>query len=196
METLWLGAVAYDPKAVTIWESIREVFRAAKVPFEFALLSSYEALVEALLEDRIEVAWATPTAYLQIQRRAAGRALALGMRDVDVGMRSQLVVRRGSPLESISALRRRRIAFGSRDSAQAAILPLHHGHDGCRRARLLSLEAGFDDQSHGNSDQLARFSSLVESTCREHLRPLGASHGLVHSPSDGPRRATMAGDGM
>ena len=31
--------------------------------------------------------------------------------------------------------------------------------------------------------QLARFSSLVEAACREHLRPLGASHDLVHSLS-------------
>ena len=49
-------------------------------------------------------------------------------------------------------------AFGKREPqfGNAAILRLHHGHDDCsdcRRARLLSFNAGFDDQTHGNSDQ-------------------------------------------
>ncbi len=125
MAPIWLGAVAYDPKAVTIWEAIREVFREQRVPFEYALLSSYETLVEALFAGRIDVAWATPTAYLQVARRCGGEAQALGMRDVDVGMHCQFVVKRGSPLSSLGELRGKTVAFGSRDSAQAAILPRH-----------------------------------------------------------------------
>ncbi len=125
MEPIWLGAVAYDPKAVTIWEEIREVFRSARVPFEYALLSSYESLVEALFAGRIDIAWATPTAYLQVSRRCEGREQTLGMRDVDVGMRCLFVARRGSSLHDLSALRGKTVAFGSRDSPQAAILPRH-----------------------------------------------------------------------
>jgi ABC-type phosphate/phosphonate transport system substrate-binding protein len=47
------------------------------------------------------------------------------MRDTDVGFRTFLVARAGSGLRSAEDLRGRRLALGSRDSAQAAILPLH-----------------------------------------------------------------------
>jgi hypothetical protein len=69
-------------------------------------------------------------------------------------------------------------AFGKRESqvGNAAILPLHHVHDrcfSCGGARLRTLEAGFDNQSHGNSERLARFSSLAEATCSEKSPRLG-----------------------
>ena len=35
MSTIVLGAVAYDPKVVTIWEGIRDHFRGAGVPMDF-----------------------------------------------------------------------------------------------------------------------------------------------------------------
>jgi hypothetical protein len=58
----------------------------------------------------------------------------------------------------------------------AAILPLHHVHDrcfSCGGARLRTLEAGFDNQSRGNSERLARFSSLAEATGSEKSPRLG-----------------------
>ena len=49
-QTIWLGAVAYDPKVVTIWEGMRSYFRdEAKTPVEVVLFLSYEAQVQALL---------------------------------------------------------------------------------------------------------------------------------------------------
>ena len=45
-----VGAVAYDPKVVTIWEGLRSYFRdEAKLPVEVVLYLSYEAQVDALL---------------------------------------------------------------------------------------------------------------------------------------------------
>jgi hypothetical protein len=69
-------------------------------------------------------------------------------------------------------------AFGKRQSqvGNAAILPLHHVHDrcfSCGGARLRTLEAGFDNQSRGNSERLARFSSLAEATGSEKSPRLG-----------------------
>ena len=37
MKTILLGAVAYDAKVVTIWESIRAHFQSEGVPLDFAL---------------------------------------------------------------------------------------------------------------------------------------------------------------
>ncbi len=74
--TILLGAVAYDPKVVTIWEGIRDYFRGAGVPLDFALFSNYERQVEMLLAGHIDIAWNTPLGHVRVQRRTGG-ALAL-----------------------------------------------------------------------------------------------------------------------
>ena len=43
--TILLGAVAYDPKVVTIWEGIREHFVEQGVPLDFALFSNFPKAV-------------------------------------------------------------------------------------------------------------------------------------------------------
>jgi len=49
-KTIWLGAVAYDPKVVTIWEGMRRYFHnEANLAVEVVLFQSYEAQVLALL---------------------------------------------------------------------------------------------------------------------------------------------------
>ena len=48
--TIWVGAVAYDPKVVTIWEGMRRYFhQEPHLPVEVVLFQSYEAQVYALL---------------------------------------------------------------------------------------------------------------------------------------------------
>ena len=42
-----VGAVAYDPKVVTIWEMINDYFRARGIANDYVLYSNYEAQVEA-----------------------------------------------------------------------------------------------------------------------------------------------------
>ena len=49
-KTIWVGAVAYNPKVVTIWEGMRSYFHEeAHLPVEVVLFQSYEAQVIALL---------------------------------------------------------------------------------------------------------------------------------------------------
>jgi len=49
-KTIWVGAVAYDPKVVTIWEGMRRYFHdEAHLPVEVVLFQSYETQVIALL---------------------------------------------------------------------------------------------------------------------------------------------------
>src|SRR6201984_2889213 len=70
--TIWLGAVAYDPKVVTIWEGMRRYFHEeAQLPVEVVLFQSYEMQVAGLLAapgdplPRIDIAWNTNLAFLQ-----------------------------------------------------------------------------------------------------------------------------------
>jgi ABC-type phosphate/phosphonate transport system substrate-binding protein len=121
---LMVGAVAYDPKVVPIWEGIKAYFAGAPVPMDVVLFTNYEAQVEALLAGRIDIAWNTNLAYVRTHRATGGACRVLAMRDTDLGFRTLLVGPAGA-LGGAEDLRGRRLALGSADSAQAAIMPVH-----------------------------------------------------------------------
>jgi ABC-type phosphate/phosphonate transport system substrate-binding protein len=121
---LILGAVAYDPKVVPIWEGMRAYFQRRGLPLDFVLYSNYERQVDALLAGHIDVAWNTPLAHVRVQRRTQGRSRSLGMRDTDRDFTSKLIVRRDSGIRGPADLAGKTLAVGSRDSTQARILPL------------------------------------------------------------------------
>ena len=149
---LLLGAVAYDPKVVTIWEGIRDYFVAQGVPFDFALFSNYERQVEELLAGHIDVAWDTPLAHVRVKRRTDGRSLSLGMRDSDRDFRAKVVVRRDAGIRAPGDLQGHTLAVGSRDSTQARILPLHFlGEEGVDLSRVSLLPFDTDLGKHGDT---------------------------------------------
>lgn len=130
-KTIWLGAVAYDPKVVTIWEGMRRYFHdEARLPVEVVLFQSYETQVEALLGQpgdvpRIDIAWNTNLAYLQADEWSGHACRAIAMRDTDLGWMTKIVAATGGPIATIADLKNRTLALGSRDSGHAAILPVH-----------------------------------------------------------------------
>jgi phosphonate transport system substrate-binding protein len=122
---LRIGAVAYAPKVVTIWEGMREFLHSRGLQTEYVLYSSYPALVDALAAGHIDIAWNTPLAYLQARERLGGQCLVLGMRDSDVNFTTVFITRTDSPIHSLNDLKGKRFALASRDSSHAAILPVH-----------------------------------------------------------------------
>jgi phosphonate transport system substrate-binding protein len=122
---LKIGAVAYAPKVITIWEGMREYLRGQGLMTEYVLYSSYPALVDALVAGHIDIAWNTPLAYLQAKERLGGQCLVLGMRDSDMGFSTVFIARADSSIHSLGDLKGTRFALGSRDSSHAAILPVH-----------------------------------------------------------------------
>ncbi len=123
---LWLGAVAYDPKVVTIWEGMKSYLSGeANLEIEVVLHLSYEAQVEALLSHKIDIAWNTNLAYVQCERLSGGKCLPIAMRDTDLGWRSLIIALKGGAVTQLSDLRGHRLGLGSRDSGHAAILPIH-----------------------------------------------------------------------
>jgi phosphonate transport system substrate-binding protein len=122
--SILLGAVAYDVKVLTLWEGLREHFRAQGVALELALYSSYERQVEALLGGHLDVAYDDPLAHVRVKRRTDGRSVTLGMRDIDRDFTTKILVRRDAGIRALTDLHDRVMALGSRDSAKARILPL------------------------------------------------------------------------
>src|SRR6266516_699837 len=122
-----MGAVAYDPKVVTIWGGFRRWFRDQGVPFDYVLYSNYERQVEELVAGRIDAAWNSPLAWIRARRLADAcglRATALAMRDTDRDLTSVVVVRSDAPIAEIADLEGRTVGVGTVDSPQATLLPL------------------------------------------------------------------------
>jgi ABC-type phosphate/phosphonate transport system substrate-binding protein len=120
-----IGAVAYSPDAVTIFEGIRRYLDRNGMPVDYVLYSNYDALVEALHAGQVDVAWNTPLAHAKYHLRAGGASKTLVMRDVDCGFRSKLIVRRDSGITALSGLAGKTLVLGSREAAEATVLPLH-----------------------------------------------------------------------
>jgi len=128
-ETLLMGAVAYDPKVVTIWDGFKEWFASRDLDFDYILYSNYERQVEGHFAGHFHVAWNSPLAWLQAERfaaRAGRKVEAIAMRDTDRDLTSVVAVRDDSSIKSIEDLRGKTVAVGAADSPQATLIPLLH----------------------------------------------------------------------
>jgi phosphonate transport system substrate-binding protein len=126
---LVLGAVAYDPKVVAIWDGFARYFGAHGLAFDYVLYTSYERQVESHLAGHIHVAWNSPLAWLETERAAKrlGRsARAIAMRDSDRDLVSAVLVREQDGPSKPEGLRGKRVGVGASDSPQATLIPLSH----------------------------------------------------------------------
>ncbi len=148
-----VGAVAYDPRVVPIWEGMRDYFREAGPPIDYVLFSNYGRQVQALLDRTIDFAWNTNLAWVRVHVRTNGACRALAMRDVDARFTTVIVARSDSGIARLSDLRGKRLALGSADSGQAAILPIYYlqqvGIDPARECSLLRFD--LDVGKHGDT---------------------------------------------
>ncbi|WP_018548550.1 phosphate/phosphite/phosphonate ABC transporter substrate-binding protein [Streptomyces sp. LaPpAH-108] len=140
MTELLLGAVAYDPKVVTIWSGFRDWLRDQGLPFDFVLYAHYERQAQDLVDGRIDAAWHSPLAWLRTRRLADAQdtdVTSLVMRDTDRDLTSVVVVRADSAIREPADLKDKTVAVGAVDSPQSTLIPLHHLAD-------LGLEPGTD----------------------------------------------------
>jgi phosphonate transport system substrate-binding protein len=203
-----LGAVAYDPKVVTIWDGFRSWLReAGGLDFDYVLYSNYERQVSDLVDGRIDVAWNSPLAWVRARRLAAARGLPLTpvtMRDTDCDLRSVVVVRADSPAVGLADLAGRVVATGAVDSPQATLLPLSllrsagltPGTD--VRVRRFDIGVGLHGDHIGGEREAARAlfaadpADRVDAACmidsnlllfgREGVLPAGAVRVLAQTP--------------
>ncbi len=120
-----VGAVIYDPKVALIWEIITRFFEAEGCPMDCVFYSNYKLQVDALLAGHIHIAWNSPLAWVDAQRRTGGKCRAIAMRDTDRDRVSHLIVRKESGITGVAGLRGKTVATGAKDSPQATLLPLH-----------------------------------------------------------------------
>jgi phosphonate transport system substrate-binding protein len=148
-----VGAVAYHPRIVTIWETFLEHFEREGVTTDYILYSNYERLVAAVLNGDVEIGWHTNTAFVALEQQLGAEGRILGMRDVDAEFATVIVTRRDAAPDGVQSLAGRRLALGSRDSGHAAILPLHYlaeqGLDAVSECELVRFDT--DLGKHGDT---------------------------------------------
>lgn len=120
-----IGAVAYSPSVVTVFQGMKQYLNQRDFPADYVLYSNYDALVAALDKGEIEIAWNTPLAHAQYHVKNACASQTLVMRDVDRDVRSVLLVGADSAIQAPKDLAGKRLILGSEDAAEATVLPLH-----------------------------------------------------------------------
>ena len=150
-EPLIVGAVAYTPNVVPIWEGIRDYFTDSPAPMDFVLFSNYGRQVDALIAGHIDIAWNTNLAWVRTVLQTNNACRALAMRDTDLAFATVLVTRPGSGMHNLADLKGRRLALGSRDSAQAAILPVHYLYQAGLDGTVELLRIDSDLGKHGDT---------------------------------------------
>lgn len=120
-----VGAVIYDPKVALIWEIIQNFFEAQGCAMDYVFYSNYRLQVDALLAGHIHIAWNSPLAWVDAQRRTGGACRAVAMRDTDRDRVTHILVRKDSGIAGTANLRGKVVATGAKDSPQATLLPLH-----------------------------------------------------------------------
>jgi phosphonate transport system substrate-binding protein len=121
---LRIGGVA-SPGHITVFRGLTTHFQQQGLELDWVLYSSYDALVEAFATREIDLAWNGPISYVKIKQRLNDPCRVVAMRDVDVNFTTQLLTRRDSSITTLADLKGKRVALGSRGSAQAGLLPYY-----------------------------------------------------------------------
>jgi phosphonate transport system substrate-binding protein len=160
-----IGAVAYSPAAVTIFEDIRRYFDRNGMHVDYVLYSNYDALVEALQKKQVDIAWNTPLAHAQYHRKAGNASQALVMRDVDCDFRSVLIARADANVRTLGDLNGKRLILGSWQAAEATVLPIYfleRQGQGLSRVSVQSLDGKVDLRGNPCSSEVHVLKAIQE----------------------------------
>jgi phosphonate transport system substrate-binding protein len=175
---LKIGAVAYAPYVVTVFEGIKKHFNRLGIPLDWVLYSNYDALVEAFVGGEVDLAWNGPLAYVKIRRRLPDGSRVVAMRDMDIDFSTQFITHPDSAIQSVQDLEGKRFAFASRGSVQAGLLAYYFlKQTGIDPEKDLALATFTEDRPTGGPAGEAGVVALVRS--REYDAGAVSKHALA-----------------
>ena len=98
--------------------------RKTSMPVQITVPTNYAAVVEALVNDQVDVAHLGGFTYVQASRRAGAKPLA--QRERDRNFHSKFVTQPGSPIQSLGDLKGRSFAFGDVNSTSGHLMPEYY----------------------------------------------------------------------
>jgi phosphate/phosphite/phosphonate ABC transporter binding protein len=175
---LKIGAVAYAPYVVTVFDGIKKHFNRKDVPLDWVLYSNYDALVEAFVRGEVDLAWNGPLAYVKIRRRLPDGSRVVAMRDMDINFTTQFMTHPDSQIQTVQDLQGKRFAFASRGSVQAGLLAYYFlKQSGIDPEKDLALATFTEDRPRGGPAGEAGVVALVRS--RQYDAGAVSRHGLA-----------------
>jgi phosphate/phosphite/phosphonate ABC transporter binding protein len=145
-----LGGAA-SPAYISVFRGLQAHFLRHGIELDWVLYSDYDALVEAFVRRKIDLAWNAPLAYVKIKRRLQDACKVVAMRDVDINFTTHFVTHPSSGITTVGDLKGKRVALGSRASMQAGLLPYYFLQQlGIDPAHDLAVCSFYDERQGGN----------------------------------------------
>ncbi|MFV0482298.1 MAG: phosphate/phosphite/phosphonate ABC transporter substrate-binding protein [Campylobacteraceae bacterium] len=126
MSNLKVGAVVYDPKVTVVWKIIANFFRENGFNIDCVFFKDYKMQVDAFMENKIDIAWNSPLAWVDTFIRTDGRCKKSAMRDTDIDRETLFLAKVDSKISSLSDFKNKKIGFGAIDSPQARLIPVNY----------------------------------------------------------------------
>jgi phosphate/phosphite/phosphonate ABC transporter binding protein len=174
--TLKLGiAQPYGQTSATQAKAQLEPYLTKKLKTQVTVvvLPTYDELSAALATGTVDLAWITPVAYAQaVEQNGSVTALMRALRNVtsgDLSYRGVLIVKKGSPLKSVSALKGTKVAWVSKSSASGYVFP-----------RQFLKSSGYDPATFFGGEALLGDHPSVCRAVLEGKADVGATFGSAH----------------
>jgi phosphonate transport system substrate-binding protein len=118
------------------------------VPVEWTPVTDYAAAVEALVNDKVDLAWFGGFTFVQANVRSGGKIIPLVQRAEDQGFRSVFITGAASGIGALTDLKGHTFSFGSQSSTSGHLMPrsflLRAGIDPDRDLRRVSYSGAHD----------------------------------------------------
>ena len=118
------------------------------MPVEWIPVTDYAAAVEALVNDKVDLAWFGGFTFVQASVRSGGKVIPLVQRTEDEGFRSVFITGASSSIHTLADLKGHTFSFGSQSSTSGHLMPrsflLQAGIDPDRDLRRVSYSGAHD----------------------------------------------------
>ena len=147
--------------------------KALKLPVKVVRFGTSEELADALAAGKVDLAWITPLAFVRASQKNSGiAALSKATRQGSLFYRAAFIVKKGSPLTSLTSLKGKKVAYVSKTSTSGYLFA----------REMLAKENLVPDGFFGD-EQFAGDHPAVCNAVREGKADVGAT--FANEPAEG-----------